>query len=115
MAARGEPLREDDRPETLHRRLVAYRQQTAPLIDYYRAQGVLRSVDGMAPIPEVTAAIDQVLRPGNEEPKSAAVTRPGKVAEIPTQTRNPGQKRESEPRSKARSGPQGCARSRKKV
>jgi adenylate kinase len=121
MAARGEPLREDDRPETLHRRLVAYRQQTAPLIDYYRAQGVLRSVDGMAPIPEVTAAIDQVLRPGPKEPKSAAATRPttGKVAEIAMQTRNPGQKPESEPRSeprsKARSGPQGCARSRKKV
>jgi adenylate kinase len=63
MKARGEPLRDDDNPEVLRRRLAAYRDQTAPLIDYYRLQKVLRSVDGMAPIPEVTAAIDKVLSP----------------------------------------------------
>ena len=50
MKARGEPLRADDNPEVLHRRLAAYREQTAPLIAYYRRQGMLRSVDGMAPI-----------------------------------------------------------------
>ncbi len=63
MKARGERLREDDSPEVLHRRLAAYREQTAPLIAYYRLQGVLRTVDGMAPIPEVTAAIDKALPP----------------------------------------------------
>lgn len=61
MKARGERLRDDDNPEALHRRLAAYREQTAPLIDYYRRQGVLCSVDGMAPIPDVTAAIDKAL------------------------------------------------------
>jgi len=61
MQARGEPLREDDKPEVLHRRLTAYREQTAPLIAYYRQHGTLRTVDGMAPIPEVAAAIENTL------------------------------------------------------
>ena len=59
--ARGETLRDDDDPQVLHRRLAAYREQTAPLIAYYQLQGVLRTVDGMATIPEVTAAIDREL------------------------------------------------------
>jgi adenylate kinase len=61
MKARGEKLRDDDNPEVLHKRLVAYRELTAPLTAYYRKQGRLRSVNGMAPIPEVAAAIDRVL------------------------------------------------------
>jgi adenylate kinase len=61
MRARGEPLRNDDSPEVLRERLRAYRQQTAPLVAYYRRQNSLRTVDGMAPIPEVTAAIDRAL------------------------------------------------------
>jgi adenylate kinase len=61
MKARGEKLRDDDNPDVLHRRLTAYREQTAPLINYYRQRGVLRSVNGMAPIADVTAAIDRVL------------------------------------------------------
>jgi adenylate kinase len=60
--ARGEPLRKDDDPDVLKTRLEAYRRQTAPLIDYYRGKGVLRPVDGMAPIDEVTAAIDWIFR-----------------------------------------------------
>jgi adenylate kinase len=62
MKARGEMLREDDDPEVLRRRLSAYRDQTAPLVTYYQLQSVLRSVDGMAPIPDVSSAIDRVLR-----------------------------------------------------
>jgi adenylate kinase len=61
MQARGEPLRPDDDPYVLHRRLMAYREQTAPLIAYYRRHGVLRSVDGMASIPEVAAQIENAL------------------------------------------------------
>jgi adenylate kinase len=60
--ARGEALRDDDDPQVLHRRLLAYRAQTAPLVAYYQLQGVLRTVDGMAPIPEVAAAIERTLR-----------------------------------------------------
>jgi adenylate kinase len=61
MTARGEQLRPDDNPEVLHRRLTAYREQTAPLIAYYRRHGVLRTVDGMAPIPEVAVQIEKML------------------------------------------------------
>jgi adenylate kinase len=61
MRMKGEPLRDDDNPEVLHIRLQAYREQTAPLIDYYDRKRVLRTVNGMAPIEEVTAAIDKVL------------------------------------------------------
>ena len=63
MRTRGEALRDDDSPEVLHNRLLAYRRQTAPLIAYYRRRGVLRSVDGMAAIPDVTGAIDKALPP----------------------------------------------------
>src|SRR5437588_10907508 len=62
MKARRETLREDDDPEVLRRRLLAYRDQTAPLAAYYQLQSVLRSVDGMAAIPEVSSAIDGALR-----------------------------------------------------
>jgi adenylate kinase len=61
MKARGETLRQDDNADVLHTRLKAYREQTAPLIAYYRQEGVLRTVNGMVPIPEVTAAIDELL------------------------------------------------------
>ncbi len=64
MKERGEALREDDNPEVLRKRLAAYHQQTAPLIAYYRRKGVLRSVDGMAAIPDVAAAIDKLLPSG---------------------------------------------------
>lgn len=85
MKTRGEALRDDDNAEALRRRLVAFREQTAPLIAYYRLQGVLRSVDGMAPIPAVTEAIDRVLSSQSgdaqqsqaaAEPKSARAVSP---------------------------------------
>jgi adenylate kinase len=59
--ARGETLRDDDDPQVLHRRLAAYREQTAPLVAYYSLQGVLHTVNGIAPIPQVTEAIDKEL------------------------------------------------------
>jgi adenylate kinase len=62
MVARGEALRPDDNPESLRKRLDAYRVQTAPLSGYYAGRGVLRMVDGMAPIDDVTAAIAGVLK-----------------------------------------------------
>jgi adenylate kinase len=61
MKARGEPLRDDDNADVLHTRLKAYREETAPLIAHYRQRGVLRTVNGMAPIAEVTEAIDKAL------------------------------------------------------
>jgi adenylate kinase len=53
--------RPDDRAEAVAVRLEAYRKQTAPILPYYRARGLLRSVDGMAPPEEVAVAIDKLL------------------------------------------------------
>jgi len=63
MVARGEKVRADDNPEVLKGRLGAFRAQTAPLVGHYAAKGMLKSVDGMAPIDEVAAAIDRHLTP----------------------------------------------------
>jgi adenylate kinase len=62
-------LRADDNPDVLHRRLVAYREQTAPLIVYYQAHGMLRTVDGMAPIAEVARQIEGALDDAGRTPK----------------------------------------------
>ena len=54
--------RPDDKAETVHARLEAYNAQTAPILPYYRAQGRLYAVDGMAEMDEVEAQIEAVLR-----------------------------------------------------
>jgi adenylate kinase len=56
--------RADDRAETVGARLAAYHKQTAPLLPYYEGQGKLRSVDGMADMADVTAALSKILSPG---------------------------------------------------
>lgn len=63
MTARGDTVRADDNAEALKKRLDAYRAQTAPLVDYYAGKKALKSVDGMAPIEDVTAAIAALLAP----------------------------------------------------
>jgi adenylate kinase len=59
--ATGGTVRADDNPEAFKTRLDAYRAQTAPVSDYYRRKGQLKTVDGMAPIDEVTREIERVL------------------------------------------------------
>ena len=83
MLARGEALRKDDDPEVLKSRLEVYRRQTAPLIDYYREKGMLRAVDGMAPIDDVTAAIDWIFQkpPSSDETSRKARQGPEKTEE----------------------------------
>ena len=56
--------REDDKAETVAKRLEQYHAMTAPLLPHYKAQGALRSVDGMADIAEVTAAINRIVTNG---------------------------------------------------
>ena len=73
MTARGEALRPDDNAEVLHNRLAAYRTQTEPLIAYYRRHGVLRTIDGMAPIPEVSRQIERVLSEGSATAPPATI------------------------------------------
>jgi adenylate kinase len=52
-AARGEPVRKDDNPETLSRRLQAYAKETAPLVKYFAGKGLLCSIDGLQSIEAV--------------------------------------------------------------
>ena len=54
-------LREDDKPETVQKRLDVYHEQTQPLIDYYQGQGVLRTVDGTKDLEEVFGQIIEIL------------------------------------------------------
>src|SRR5215813_106442 len=93
--ARGEPLRSDDDPDVLKRRIEAYREQTAPLVDYYRWQGNLKSVDGMASIPDVAKAIDRALR---AEPAKPA--KPKKVEEAVAKKAKPAGKPAKVPKPK---------------
>lgn len=57
--------RDDDKPETVARRIKVYFEQTSPLIDYYRSRGLLAEIDGTLSIDEVTqkmlAAIERVI------------------------------------------------------
>lgn len=54
-------LRDDDKPETVQKRLTVYHEQTQPLIDYYKNQGILKSVDGTQPMEAVFTAITEIL------------------------------------------------------
>jgi adenylate kinase len=53
--------RPDDNAETVKARLAAYHEQTAPILPYYRSKGLLRAIDGMADIDEVTRQIEVIL------------------------------------------------------
>ena len=54
-------LRDDDKPETVQKRLKVYHEQTQPLIDYYNSQGILKSVNGVRPMEDVFAEIVRIL------------------------------------------------------
>mgnify|MGYP001085539896 FL=1 len=54
-------LRDDDQPETVKKRLDVYHEQTQPLIDYYKKQDILRTVDGTQPMEQVFGAIVEIL------------------------------------------------------
>jgi adenylate kinase len=59
--AAGGTVRADDNADALKTRLMAYYRETSPLTGYYFAHGLLKTVDGMAPIADVTRQIDGVL------------------------------------------------------
>ena len=54
-------LRNDDKPETVQKRLDVYHEQTQPLIEYYQTQNILKEVDGTLPLEEVFQAIIAIL------------------------------------------------------
>ena len=53
--------RADDKAETVAKRLEQYHAMTAPLLPYYRAKGALKGINGMAPIAEVTTALETLI------------------------------------------------------
>jgi len=53
--------RPDDNEQTVRRRMEEYRAKTAPILPFYEAKGLVRRVDGMAPIEDVAAQIDAIL------------------------------------------------------
>ena len=53
--------RPDDNEATVRTRLAEYRAKTAPILPYYEERGLVRRVDGMAPVEQVAAAIDAIL------------------------------------------------------
>lgn len=57
--------RTDDNPETVRSRLVAYREQTAPILPFYRDKGILQSVDGMGGMEEVFDQIKEIVTKGS--------------------------------------------------
>ena len=64
--------RDDDREETVRKRLDAYDTMTAPLLPYYQGQNVLRRVDGMGTPEQVSARIDAVLQQLSAAPGAGA-------------------------------------------
>lgn len=54
-------LRDDDKPETVQKRLSVYHDQTQPLIAYYEKQNILKSVDGTQPMEAVFQAVTAIL------------------------------------------------------
>lgn len=53
--------RDDDKPETIQKRLDVYENQTAPLVEYYRGKELLKSVDGDRPVDEVYSDVKELL------------------------------------------------------
>jgi adenylate kinase len=57
--------RPDDRPEAVTKRFEVYRQQTAPILPYYRDRGILSTIDGMGEMDAVTRQIEAIIARGN--------------------------------------------------
>src|SRR6516162_5858300 len=93
----GVELRADDNPDVLHRRLLAYLEQTAPLIAYYRRHGVLQTVDGMAPIPVVADAIADALAGGRDRPAAATASVTASKRVMPARKPGIGKKSKASP------------------
>ena len=60
-AMKGESVRNDDNPDAFKTRLDVYRRQTAPVSEYYRSRGLLKTVDGLQPVDVVTANMMNAL------------------------------------------------------
>ena len=57
-------VRDDDQPQTVRKRLLRYREQTAPLLDFYASQGIVTIVQGVGPIHDIAERIRVVIEQG---------------------------------------------------
>src|SRR3954454_3583716 len=103
--ARGEALRKDDDPEILKTRLQAYRRQTAPLIHHYREKNLLWAVDGMAPVDQVTAAIDWIFAKPRPQKASTKAAKQQKTQSKSTKPSAPAKKAKAPSRKPAKAAP----------
>jgi adenylate kinase len=62
MGRAKEEDRSDDTPEAFRRRVAVYREQTAPLVDYYRRRGILCEIDAVGTVEEVAGRIEEALK-----------------------------------------------------
>ena len=72
----GDAARADDNAETLRKRLGVYKEQTAPVLPFYEKKGVLRKINGMASMDDVTKQIEAALGLG-DGPTARAAAAPG--------------------------------------
>jgi adenylate kinase len=92
--------RADDNAETVTKRLDAYHAQTAPILPYYRGKGSLQSIDGMAPIDTVTAALARIVG-GAATPKAKAKP----AAKAKAKARPKAKRATAKPKAKAKPRP----------
>ena len=110
--ARGVALRSDDDPEKLKTRVEVYHELTAPLVDYYRMEGGLKTVDGMTSIPEVASAIDQALDGSSKgSPKPSSKPSPKAAARKPA-TKKAAPKKPAAKKAPARTASRGSKAAR---
>lgn len=60
--------RDDDKPEIIRDRIKVYNEQTRPLIDHYRSQGKLETIDGIGELDDIYARITQAIQSGIDQP-----------------------------------------------
>ncbi len=113
MMARGEALRADDNADVLRGRLDAYRAQTAPLTVYYAARDMLRTVDGMAPIAAVAAAVDRALAARAPAPAKRPYRAPRRPKAAKGGRRRPAKAKRAAKKVSARRGRAAAAKGRK--
>ena len=99
--------RPDDTEETVAKRLTVYEEKTKPLIEFYRDQGVLQTIDAEGEVDEITARLEAALQAATAarsvKPAKAAAGRPAarKPARRKQATRGPAAKKKTAPRRAA--------------
>lgn len=108
--------RPDDNEATVTRRLAVYDEQTRPLVEFYRRQGLLRSIDALGTVDAVSARLLRVLKPAAPaaRPKPKPKAKPKAKAKVKSKTKAKA-KAKSKPKTKAKAEAKSSPRAKKKV